>query len=78
MVSGTRRFYRPPEIEPTRLPHTYTSSMNLIRLALGILFGMAGRRQGGKAYRAAQSVVRPITPKSRNIGPEREQIPEWK
>jgi hypothetical protein len=52
--------------------------MNLIRLVMAILFGAAGRRQGSKAYRAAQSVVRPITPKSRPIGPEREQIPEWK
>lgn len=57
---------------------TYTPVMNLIRLVLAILFGAAGRRQGSKAYRAAQSVVRPITPKSRPIGPEREQIPEWK
>jgi hypothetical protein len=52
--------------------------MNPIRIVLAILAALAGRRQGSKAYRAAMSVVRPIEPKSRPIGPERERIPDWK
>jgi hypothetical protein len=52
--------------------------MDPIRIGLAILAALAGKRQGSKAYRAAQSVVRPLTPKSRPIGPDRERIPDWK
>jgi hypothetical protein len=52
--------------------------MTLLGLAIAILFMWLARRQAAKAYRAALSVVRPIKPKTRPIGPERERIPEWK
>jgi hypothetical protein len=48
--------------------------MDPIRLALAILFLWLAKRQALKAYRAAQSAVRPFSP-SRPIGPERERIP---
>jgi hypothetical protein len=51
--------------------------MTLFGLAIGILLMWLARRQALKAYRAAQSVVRPFKPKSRPIGPERERLPEW-
>ena len=79
MVSGTRGFYRQGRVEPPGPISTYSPVMDLvIRLGLAVVCAVFARRQGLKAYRAAKSVIRPITPKSRPIGPEREQIPEWK
>jgi hypothetical protein len=51
--------------------------MNVLQLALALLCAYVAQRQARKAYRAAMSVVRPLRPRSRPIGPERERIPEW-
>jgi hypothetical protein len=73
MVSGTARFYRAGESGPAR-PNVHFDGMDPIKLAMAIFFLWLARRQALKAYRAAQSVVRPFGA-GRPIGPERERIP---